>query len=85
MIMPERKRRKINTEHPDCAKYTAEFHAIWDPYFALEDEEKAKYPEWNGQDHPAYVVLRPAHKKCCEETKALRKKYAHLFVVVEDQ
>ena len=85
MIMPEKQRRRINTEHPDCAKYEAQFHAIWDPYFALEEKEKAKYPGWNGQDHPADIILRPMYRKCCEETKVLQKKYAYLFTTVEDR
>ena len=73
------KRKSINRNHPNCAEYSARFHAIWDAYFKLEDKEKAKYPDWQGKDHPANAVLRPIHKKCCAETRALQEEYAYLF------
>ena len=72
-------RKRLNKAHPDCAEYTRKFYAIWDAYEKREEEEKAKYPDYHGQDHPAYVVLRPIHRKCCEATKALQEEYAYLF------
>lgn len=77
-------KKKINKDHPDCAEYTKKFHAIWDAYFLLEETERAKYPDWHGQDHPADEVLRPAHRKCCEDTKELQREYAHLFTEDEE-
>lgn len=72
-------RRTINRSHPDFQEYSRKFHEIWDEYYLLEDTEKAKYPDWQGKDHPADVILRPAYKKCCEETKKLQEEYAYLF------
>lgn len=83
MIMPEKQKRRLNTNHPDCAEYTAKFQAIWDSYYVLEDEEKAKYPDWRGQDHPANNVLCPAFRKCCAETKKLQQEYSYLFMKEE--
>lgn len=77
--MSESRRKKLNKNHPDCAEYTERFNALWDAYFALEEKEKAKYPDWQGKDHPAYTILRPIHKECCEKTKALQEEYAYLF------
>lgn len=78
-------RKRLDQSHPDCAEYTAKFREIWDIYYALEKREKAKYSDWRGKDHPANVVLCPAYRKCCEETKALQKQYEHLFITVEDK
>ncbi len=83
MSMSGQRRKRLNRNHPDCAAYTAKFRAIWDAYFKKEDEEKAKYPDWHGWDHPADSVLRPIHKKCCEETKKLQQEYAYLFTEEE--
>ena len=78
--MPEKQKHKLDTSHPDCAEYTARFHAIWDAYFALDDEETAKYPNWNGLDHPANVILCPAYRECCKATKKLQQEYSYLFI-----
>ena len=69
----------INKNHPDYPAYSTKHKALWDAYMKLCDEEKAKYPDWRGQDHPAYTVLRPAHRKLSEDIKALQKEYAYLF------
>lgn len=79
MSMSEQKQKHLNKDHPDFAEYATKFRAIWEAYFQIEKEEKAKYPDWHGFDHPADSVLRPIHKKCCEETKKLQQEYAHLF------
>lgn len=83
MSMSEQKQKHLNKNHPDYAMYTAKFRAIWEGYFKREEEEKGKYPDWNGLDHPADSVLRPIHKKCCEETKKLQQEYAYLFTEEE--
>lgn len=72
-------RKSLNKDHPDCAAYTEKFRAIWDAYYKFEREELATHPTQHGQDHPAYVVLRPAYQKCCEATKALQQEYSYLF------
>ncbi len=73
-------KRHVDTSHPDCAEYTRKFHEIWNYYFETEAKEKAKYPDWEGKDHPAYEVLRPLHRECCEKTKRLQEQYAYLFI-----
>lgn len=73
-------RRKLNRSHPDYAEYTKKFNALWDAYAKREEEELAKYPPQRGQDHPAYVVLRPIHRKLCEDIKSLQREYEYLFV-----
>ena len=77
--MGDTKRKRLNKNHPDCTEYTRKFNAIWDAYFKLENEERAKYPDWQGKDHPADTVLRPIHRECCKKTKALQEEYAYLF------
>lgn len=75
-------RKRLDQSHPDCAEYTAKFKKIWEDYYALEEREKSKYPDWRGLDHPANAVLCPVYRKCCEETKALQEQYSYLFVEV---
>lgn len=70
---------KVNINHPDYPTYSAKHKELWDAYMKLWDDEDAKYPDWQGKDHPAYGVLRPAHRKLSEDIKALQKKYAYLF------
>ena len=72
-------KKRLKREHPDAAEYKAKFDAIWDAYFEIEEAEKAKYPDWRGLDHPADAVLRPLHRKCCEQTKELQREYSYLF------
>lgn len=69
----------VNKNHPDYPTYSAKHKELCDAYMKLWDEEEAKYPAWQGQDHPAYEVLRPAHRKLSEDIKALQKEYAYLF------
>lgn len=83
MSMNVQKRKRLNKNHPDYATYAAKFHAIWDAYFKREDEEKAKYPDWHGLDHPADEVLRLLHRKCSEDTRQLQQKYSYLFTEEE--
>lgn len=71
--------KHLKQDHPDCAEYTRRFNEIWNKYFAIENTERAKYPDWRGKDHPADEVLRPLHKKCCEQTKKLQEQYSYLF------
>lgn len=73
-------KRRVDMTHPDSQEYTRKFTKLWDEYRELEKRERAKYPDWRGKDHPADAVLRPAYRKCCEETKALQHAYAHIFV-----
>lgn len=72
-------RRRVDSSHPDCEEYTRKFKELWAQYYELEDKERAKYPDWKGKDHPADVILVPAYRKCCEETKALQHEYSHIF------
>lgn len=72
-------KRRVDTSHPDCEEYTRKFKKLWEQYYELEDKERAKYPDWKGKDHPADVILAPAYRKCCEETKALQQEYSHIF------
>lgn len=73
-------KRRLDQSHPDCAEYTEKFTKLWEEYYALEEREEAKYPDWRGKDHPAYVVLCPAYRECCRKTKALQEQYSYLFV-----
>lgn len=73
-------KKHLNKNHPDCAEYTKKFNEIWDEYFTVEEQERLKYPDWKGKDHPADEVLRPLHKKCSEQTKKLQEQYSYLFV-----
>lgn len=77
--MSDTKKMILNKSHPDCAKYTEKFNALWDAYIELEEKEEAKYPAWSGKDHPANTVLRPARRKLSEDIKALQKEYSYLF------
>lgn len=72
-------RRRVDTTHPDCEEYTRKLTSLWTQYYELEDKERAKYPDWEGKDHPAGVILASAYRKCCEETKALQQEYKHIF------
>lgn len=76
-------KRKLDTTHPDCEEYTRKFTELWNKYHEFEEQERAKYPNWRGKDHPADAVVVPAYRKCCEEMKVLQKEYAHIFVDVE--
>lgn len=81
--MSDSKRKTLNKDHPDCAEYPAKFRALWDAYMKLEETEKAKYPDWRSQDHPANEILCPVYRKMCADIKALQKEYAHLFTEEE--
>lgn len=72
-------KRKVDATHPDSQEYTRRFAEIWDEYHKLERQERAKYPDWRGKDHPVDDVLRPAYRKCCEKSKTLQQEYAHIF------
>ncbi len=69
----------VDKTHPDYPVYSAKHKALWDTYIKLEEEEEAKYPDWNGKDHPANTVLRPARRRLSEDVKALQKEYDYLF------
>lgn len=69
----------VNKDHPDYPTYAAKHKSLWDAYFELQEAEKSKYPDWDGLDHPADEVLRPAFRKLSEDIKALQKEYAYLF------
>lgn len=73
------KQKRLNRDHPDCAKYTKKFNALWDAYMEREKAEKAKYPDWRGRDQPADAVLRPLHRKLSDDIKALQQEYSYLF------
>lgn len=74
-----RGKRRVDTSHPDCGEYTRKFKELWAQYYELEEQERAKYPDWNGKDHPADVILAPAYRKCCEKTESLQREYSHIF------
>lgn len=69
----------VNKNHPDYPAYAKKHKGLWDVYLKREEEELAKYPDHHGQDHPAYIILRPLHKQFCAEVKALQREYSHLF------
>ena len=69
----------INKNHPDYPAYSKKHKFLWDMYLKREEEELSKYPDYHGQDHPAYAVLRPLHRKLSEDIKSLQKEYAYLF------
>ena len=73
-------KKRLDTTHPDCEEYTKKFKALWDAYYTLEKQEKEKFPDWNGKDHPANDALIPAYNKCCADTKALQNQYSYLFI-----
>lgn len=70
----------VNKNHPDYPIYSKKHKYLWDAYLKHEEKELAKYPDYYGQDHPAYAVLRPLHKQFCTQVKALQKEYSYLFI-----
>ena len=79
MIMSATK--KINKAHPDYADYVSKCKKIAEAYFALQDAEEAKYPNWRGLDHPASGVCRKLSKEMNAKLLQLRQEYRHLFSV----
>ncbi len=80
MNMSGKRKKKLNRSHPDCAKYLERFEALWGAYTAKEQAEKAKYPDWDGKDHPANPKFQEEYRRLCKEIQELQKEYDYLFV-----
>ena len=72
-------RRKIDKEHPKYGEYMAKCEKLASQFDQIEDELKAKYPNWRGQDHPADVEIMSYWKKFHEDLKGLQAEYSFLF------
>lgn len=69
----------VNKLHPDYPEYIEKCRAMSEKFFAEEDAEKAKYPDWKGRDHPAGEKLMEISKKHNAALRELQKEYAYLF------
>ncbi len=61
----------INKNHSDYPKFMGEYNALIEACKA----EKAALPKFTGLDGPSGDIDR----KCVQELKKLKKKYAHLY------
>ena len=69
----------INKEHPQYAEYIQKCESLFDAYEEVFRKERAKYPEWRGQDHPSGTVIRPLARERNQKLKALQREYHFLF------
>ena len=74
-----RAKKKINQSHPRYADYIAECKALFFEYDAWIEAERAKYPDWNGLDHPSYTVVRPLDRERNAKLRKIQEKYGFLF------
>lgn len=72
-------KKKIDKTHPLYAEYVAKCNALFRDYAEKIEAERAKYPEWQGLDHPSYVVVRSLERECNAQLKALQIEFGFLF------
>ena len=77
------KGREINKSHPLYEEYVEKYKKIYLKYADLIDAEEAKYPDWNGLDHPASDKTFPLDKERSAKLKDLQKEYDFLFTTKE--
>lgn len=77
--MSAEKKVHINRNHPDYPEYIEKCKALGDKWFAMEEEERAKYPDWKGKDHPADT--KEIYRQLNAGLKQLQAEYAHLFII----
>jgi hypothetical protein len=72
-------KKKIDKAHPLYAKYVAKCEILFRSYSPKIEAERAKYPEWQGLDHPSYAAVRLLERECNAKLKALQKEFDFLF------
>ena len=50
-------KKKINENHPLFNEYKAKCDTLFHECWAKVDEERAKYPDWKGRDHPSDLAV----------------------------
>ena len=70
---------KIDKSHPNYPEYVQKCYALSEKYSALEDAERAKYPDWKGLDHPAAREIKRLSNERNADLRQLKQEYSYLF------
>lgn len=77
-------KKKINENHPLFNEYKAKCDTLFHECWAKVDEERAKYPDWKGRDHPSDLAVYALEKECNSKLRDLQREYDFLFSNVTD-
>ena len=79
-----KQKKKINENHPLFNEYKAKCDTLFHECWAKVDEERAKYPDWKGRDHPSDLAVYALEKECNSKLRDLQREYDFLFSDVTD-
>lgn len=69
----------VNKEHPLFREYYDKCMVLRDEYITKRKAVRARFPAWQGKDHPASAELLELDRQQHAELRALQKEYSFLF------
>lgn len=72
--------KRIDKNNPKYDEYIAHCKSLTDAFVKKEEQILAKYPRWEGLDHPADVEINPIRRQFHADLKKLQRRYSFLFV-----